>query len=150
MAKNTKVILRASVSNLGQAGDVVEVSAGYARNFLVPQGLAFAWSKGAAAQIEQMKRARRALALASREDAVAAKAEIDGSTVEIAAKVSESGKLFGAIAAPEVAKALAAQGNAVDAKAITVENIKTTGDFTATVQLHPEISAQFTVKVIAE
>ncbi|MFD0704722.1 50S ribosomal protein L9 [Alloscardovia venturai] len=150
MAKNTKVILLDSVNGLGQAGDVVEVSAGYARNFLVPQGLAFAWTKGAAAQIEQMKRARRALALASREDAVAAKAQIDGSVVEIAAKVSESGKLFGAIAAPEVAQALSAKGTPVSAKAVAVENIKTTGDFSATVQLHPEISAQFTVKVVAE
>ncbi|TCD54148.1 50S ribosomal protein L9 [Alloscardovia theropitheci] len=150
MAKNTKVILRDSVNGLGQAGDVVEVSAGYARNFLVPQGLAFAWTKGAAAQIEQMQRARRALALASREDAVAAKNDIEGSVVEISAKVSESGKLFGAIAAAEVAEALTAKGNAVSAKAVTVENIKTTGDFTATVQLHPEISAQFTVKVVAE
>ncbi|MFC0265855.1 50S ribosomal protein L9 [Alloscardovia macacae] len=150
MAKNTKVILRDSVNGLGQSGDVVEVAAGYARNFLLPQGLAFAWSKGAEAQIEQMQRARRALALASREDAVAAKATIEGSTVEISAKVSESGKLFGAIAAPEVAKALSAQGTAVAAKAVTVENIKTTGEFAATVQLHPEISAQFTVKVVAE
>ncbi len=150
MAKNTKVILLDSVNGLGQSGDVVEVSAGYARNFLVPQGLAFAWTKGAAAQIEQMQRARRALALASREDAVAAKNAIEGTIIEIAAKVSESGKLFGAIAAPEVAKALTEQGTAVSAKAVTVENIKTTGDFTATVQLHPEISAQFTVKVVAE
>ncbi|WP_018142555.1 50S ribosomal protein L9 [Alloscardovia criceti] len=150
MAKNTKVILLDSVNGLGQSGDVVEVSAGYARNFLIPQGVAFAWTKGAAAQIEQMKRARRAQALASREDAVAAKAAIDGTTVEISAKVSESGKLFGAIAAPEVAAALKAQGTAVSAKAITVANIKTTGDFAATVQLHPEISAQFTVKVVAE
>ena len=143
MAKNTKVILLDSVNGLGQSGDVVEVSAGYARNFLIPQGYAFTWTKRAAAQIEQLQRARRAQALASREDAVAA-------TVEITAKVSESGKLFGAISAPEVAKALSAKGNAVSAKAITVDNIKTTGDFTATVQLHPEISAQFTVKVVAE
>ena len=150
MAKNTKVILPDSVNGLGQSGDVVEVSAGYARNFLIPQGYAFTWTKRAAAQIEQLQRARRAQALASREDAVAAKEAIEGTTVEITAKVSESGKLFGAISAPEVAKALSAKGNAVSAKAITVDNIKTTGDFTATVQLHPEISAQFTVKVVAE
>ncbi len=149
MAKDTKVILLDAVSGLGQAGDVVEVKSGYARNFLLPQGLAFAWTKGAAAQIEQMQRARRAQALASREDAVAAKTAIDGSTVEIAAKVSESGKLFGGINAEAVAAALQAKGTAVSAKTITVETIKTTGEFPATVQLHPEISAQFTVKVVA-
>ncbi|GGI14301.1 50S ribosomal protein L9 [Galliscardovia ingluviei] len=149
MAKETKVILTATVGELGQSGDVVTVKPGYARNYLIPQGLAFAWSKNAAAQIEQMQRARRAAALASREDAVAAKAQIEGSTVEIAAKVSESGKLFGGISAVDVAKALQEAGNAVDAKAITVPSIKTTGDFAATVKLHPEISANFTVKVVA-
>ncbi|PLS31917.1 50S ribosomal protein L9 [Bifidobacterium margollesii] len=149
MAKETKVILTTAVANLGQSGDVVDVKPGYARNYLIPQGLAFAWNKGAAKQIEQMQRRRRALALASREDAVAAKNAIEGSTVELSAKVSESGKLFGGISADAVAKALTAAGNAVEAKSISMNVIKTTGDFPATVQLHPEISANFTVKVVA-
>ena len=145
----TKVILTQTVSNLGQSGDVVTVKAGYARNYLIPQGMAFAWSKGAAAQIEAMRRARLAKAVATREDAVAAKAAIEGTTVEIAAKVSESGKLFGGISADAIAKALADKA-AVDPKAIEVEVIKTTGEFPATVALHPEITASFTVKVVAE
>ncbi len=90
----TKVILTKTVSNLGHSGDVVDVKSGYARNYLFPQGLAFAWTKGAEAQIVAMKRARLAKAVATREDAVAAKAAIEGTTVEIAAKVSESGKLL--------------------------------------------------------
>lgn len=145
----TKVILTRTVSNLGQSGDVVTVKAGYARNYLIPQGMAFAWTKGAAAQIEAMRRARLAKAVATREDAVAAKAAIEGTTVEIAAKVSESGKLFGGISADAIAKALADKA-AVDPKAIEVEIIKTTGEFPATVALHPEITASFTVKVVAE
>lgn len=145
----TKVILTQTVSNLGQSGDVVTVKAGYARNYLIPQGMAFAWTKGAAAQIEAMRRARLAKAVATREDAVAAKAAIEGTTVEIVAKVSESGKLFGGISADAIAKALADKA-AVDPKAIEVEVIKTTGEFPATVALHPEITASFTVKVVAE
>ena len=145
----TKVILTQTVSNLGQSGDVVTVKAGYARNYLIPQGMAFAWTKGAAAQIEAMRRARLAKAVATRADAVAAKAAIAGTTVEIAAKVSESGKLFGGISADAIAKALADKA-AVDPKAIEVEVIKTTGEFPATVALHPEITASFTVKVVAE
>ena len=145
----TKVILTQTVSNLGQSGDVVTVKAGYARNYLIPQGMAFAWTKGAAAQIEAMRRARLAKAVATREDAVAAKAAIEGTTVEIAAKVSESGKLFGGISADAIAKALADKA-AVDPKAIEVAVIKTTGEFPATVALHPEITASFTVKVVAE
>lgn len=150
MSKSVKVILTKTVSNLGQSGDEVHVKAGYARNFLFPQGLAFAWSKGAGKQVEALKRARRAKALASREDAVAAKNAIEGSVVTIAAKVSESGKLFGGVNAAAIAAALKEAGNAVEASAITVEPIKTIGEFPAEVQLHPEISAKFTVKVVAE
>jgi large subunit ribosomal protein L9 len=147
MANTTKVILRQSVTNLGHSGDVVEVKTGYARNFLIPQGLAFMWTKGAQSQIEAMQRARRAKALASREDAVAAKTQLEGSTIELSAKVSESGKLFGGISTEMIAKELEKKGVAADAKLIKVETIKTLGAFPATVQLHPEISAQFTVKV---
>ena len=132
----TKVILTKTVSNLGHSGDVVDVKSGYARNYLFPQGLAFAWTKGAEAQIVAMKRARLAKAVATREDAVAAKAAIEGTTVEIAAKVSESGNL--------------SDKAAVNPKAIEVETIKTTGDFPAKVALHPEITASFFVKVVAE
>ena len=149
MAKETKVILTKTVSNLGHSGDVVDVKPGYARNYLIPQGLAFAWTKGAASQIESLRRARLAKAAATREGAVAAKGLIEGSVVELSAKVSESGKLFGGISNEAIAKALSDKA-LVDPKAITVENIKTTGDFAATVQLHPEIAANFTVKVVAE
>ena len=124
----SKVILTQTVANLGHSGDVVAVRSGYARNYLIPQGLAFAWTKGAEAQIVQMKRARLAKAVATREDAVAAKAAIEGTTVEIAAKVSESGKLFGGISNEAIAVALSDKA-AVNPKAIEVETIKTTGDF---------------------
>lgn len=145
----TKVILTKTVANLGHSGDVVEVKSGFARNYLIPQGLAFAWNKGAEKQILAMKRARLAQAVATREDAVAAKAAIEGTAVEIAAKVSESGKLFGSISAEKIAIALSSKVE-VNPKNITVEPIKTTGDFPATVALHPEISANFFVKVVAE
>lgn len=83
------------------------------------------------------------------EEAVAAKELIEGTTVEIAAKVSESGKLFGGISAEKIAIALSSKVE-VNPKNITVEPIKTTGDFPATVALHPEITASFFVKVVAE
>ena len=113
----SKVILTQTVANLGHSGDVVAVRSGSARNYLIPQGLAFAWTKGAEAQIVQMKRARLAKAVATREDAVAAKAAIEGTTVEIAAKVSESGKLFGSVTAEQIALALSDKA-AVNPKAI--------------------------------
>ena len=146
---DTKVILTQTVANLGHSGDVVEVKAGFARNYLIPQGFAFAWNKGAEAQIAAMKRARLAKAVATREEAVEAKSVLEGSVVEIKAKVSESGKLFGGVSAELIAQALASKV-AVDAKSIEVETIKTTGEFPAKVALHPEITATFTVKVVAE
>ena len=88
-------------------------------------------------------------ARSSGQGAVAAKEIIEGSTVEIAAKVSESGKLFGGISAEKIAIALSSKVE-VNPKNITVEPIKTTGDFPATVALHPEITANFFVKVVAE
>ena len=114
----SKVILTQTVANLGHSGDVVAVRSGYARNYLIPQGLAFAWTKGAEAQIVQMKRARLAKAVATREDAVAAKAAIEGTTVEIAAKVSESGKLFGSVTAEQIALAM----DDLKGKTIAVKN----------------------------
>lgn len=146
---DTKVILTQTVANLGHSGDVVEVKAGFARNYLIPQGFAFAWNKGAEAQIAAMKRARMAKAVATREEAVEAKSVLEGSVVEIKAKVSESGKLFGGVSADLIAQALASKV-AVDAKSIEVETIKTTGEFPAKAALHPEITATFTVKVVAE
>lgn len=145
----TKVILTKTVANLGHSGDVVEVKPGFARNYLIPQGLAFAWNKGAEKQIIAMKRARLAQAVATREDAVAAKAAIEGTAVEIAAKVSESGKLFGSVSTEQIALALEDKA-VVDPKSIEVESIKTTGEFPAKVALHPEITASFFVKVVAE
>ncbi|RBP99115.1 50S ribosomal protein L9 [Bifidobacterium xylocopae] len=149
MAKTSKVILTKTVGDLGNSGDVVEVKPGYARNFLLPKGLAFAWTKGAASQIESMRRARRAKLMATREDAVAAKAAIEGTVVEIKAKVSESGKLFGSVSLDAIAEALSSKA-AVEPRTISVDTIKTPGDYPATVALHPEISASFTVKVTGD
>ena len=148
-----QIILLEKIGGLGNLGDIVTVKNGYARNFLIPQGAAFMWSEKAGKQIEQMQRARRAKALQTREDAVAAKAAVEGTVVEIAAKVSESGKLFGSISTDKVAQALSAavaEAGSVDPKNITVESIKATGEYPASVKLHPEISAQFTVRVTEE
>ncbi|BDR53610.1 50S ribosomal protein L9 [Bombiscardovia nodaiensis] len=149
MAKLSKVILTTTVGDLGHSGDVIEVKPGYARNYLIPKGLAFTWTKGAASQIESMRRARRAKLMATREDAVAAKGAIEGTVVELKAKVSESGKLFGSISVEAIAQALSSKAP-VEARSIKVDPIKTPGEFPATVALHPEISAAFTVKVTGE
>lgn len=148
--KQMKIILRDTVSNLGRRGDVVTVANGYARNYLIPKGYAFAWNAGAEQQIAQMQRARRAEELATREEAVAIKGQLDGMTLEIVAKASESGKLFGGISAERIASELAAKEIKVIAKQLSFDPIRRIGSFPVSAQLHPEISASFTVSVSAE
>ena len=148
--KQVKVILREPVAQLGRRGDVVTVAAGYARNYLLPEGIAFAWNKGAEKEIEAMQKARRAEELATRETAVATKEKLDGITLTITAKVSESGKLFGGISADKIVEELAKKDITVNAKSLTFAPIRKTGTAEVKVQLHPEIAAQFTVSVEAE
>ncbi|MBO5633733.1 MAG: 50S ribosomal protein L9 [Aeriscardovia sp.] len=148
--KQVKVILREPVAQLGRRGDVVTVAAGYARNYLLPEGIAFAWNKGAEKEIEAMQKARRAEELATRETAVATKEKLDGITLTITAKVSESGKLFGGISADKIVEELAKKDITVNAKSLTFAPIRKTGTAEVKAQLHPEIAAQFTVSVEAE
>ncbi len=133
----TKVISTKTVSNLGHSGDVVDVKSGYARNYLFPQGLAFAWTKGAEAQIVAMKRARLAKAVATREDAVAARPPSRAlpSNRRQGVRVRQAVRW---ISNEAIAVALSDKA-AVNPKAIEVETIKTTGDFPAKVALHPGI-----------
>ena len=105
-----KIILTHEVSNLGSAGDVVEVKDGYARNYLFPRGFATQWSKGAERQIESIKAARAARELASLEDAQALAASLTSATVTVPAKAGAEGRLFGSIKAEQVADAVKAAG----------------------------------------
>ena len=90
-----KVLLRSDVDGLGRTGDIVEVARGYARNFLMPRGLAIEAVEGMAAQAEAMRRKRAMKAAADRSDAEAAAAQIAGVDLQLTAKASEEGRLFG-------------------------------------------------------
>ena len=92
-----KVILTNEVLGLGSAGDVVEVKNGYARNYLVPQGYGVNWTRGGAAQVEQIRKAREARAIATVEDAQALKAKLQENKIRLFAKTGAEGRLFGSI-----------------------------------------------------
>ena len=146
-----KVILTNEVQGLGSAGDVVDVKNGYARNYLVPQGLATHWTRGSEAQVEQIRKAREARALASVEEAEALKQKLEADKIRIEAKAGTGGRLFGAIKPATVAKAVAEQGlGEVDKRKITVPTIKSTGDYPATIHLHDGVDAEVTLQIITE
>ncbi|WP_312720816.1 50S ribosomal protein L9 [Mobilicoccus sp.] len=145
-----KLILTNEVTGLGSAGDVVEVKDGYGRNFLLPRGLATPWSRGGQKQVDALRKAREARVIASLEDAKGVKGQLEARTLTITAHSSESGRLFGAISQAEVADAAKAEGVTIDRRTVEFPApIKTTGDHTALVRLHPEVSATVALQVVA-
>ncbi|MDC4232573.1 50S ribosomal protein L9 [Actinomyces sp. B33] len=148
----TKLILTQDVANLGNAGEVVEVKAGYGRNYLVPRGFATKWTKGAQKQIDQMAAARRRHEIASVDDARAVRDTLQAADfVTVTGKVGQSGRLFGAVSPAQIAEAVKDElGQTIDRRRVLIaQPIKAVGDYTVTVNLHPEVSANLKVRVAA-
>ncbi len=145
-----KIILTHEVSNLGEPGDVVEVKDGYARNYLMPRNLATPWTKGGEKQVEAIRTARASRAVKSLEEAEAMKAQLEGRAVKVKAATTGTGRLFGAVTSAEIAEAVvAAGGPQVDKRRIEMAgHIKSLGDHTATVRLHPEVLATLKLQVV--
>lgn len=143
-----KIILKKELPNLGESGEVVEVKAGYALNYLVPQGFAVVATPSVLKQHEETVRQRAHKEAKLVADAQALAAKIEALTVKLAAKVSESGKLYGSVTAAQVAEALAAQGVEVEKRLVTVPEIKETGEYEAQVKCYKDTVAK--VKVIVE
>jgi large subunit ribosomal protein L9 len=146
-----KVILTHEVSGLGEAGDVVEVKNGFARNYLVPQGFATPWTRGGQKQVDQIKAARQSRALHSLEDAQALKAKLEDGKVKLTVKAGDGGRLFGSVKTVDVADAVAAAGlGSIDKRKVEIPTpIKSIGDHEATVRLHDDVSATITLQVVA-
>ncbi len=146
-----KLILTHEVTGLGTPGDVVDVKDGYARNFLLPRGLATPWSKGAESQVSALRKARKAREIATLDEAKAARDSLQSKAVTVTVKAGPQGRLFGAVSTAEIADAVAAAGaTTVDRRKIEVgQPIKSTGEYTVQVRLHPEVSAKIDVKVVA-
>ena len=140
------------MAHLGEAGDVVEVKDGYARNYLVPRKLATPWTKGAQRQIDQMAEARRKRAIASLDQAQAARAWLVENVITVVAAAGANGRLFGAITTAELVEAVkSAGGPALDRRKIeVVPPIKSTGRHTASVRLHADVVAPLEVNVVAD
>ncbi len=147
----TKLILTHEVSRLGAAGDVVEVKDGYARNYLLPRGLATPWTKGGQRQLDQMRAARGKRAIESLEEAQALKATLESKPIVIAERAGENGRLFGAVTSTEVAEGVAKTfEKQIDRRAVEFPAaIKALGEHKATVRLHDDVFANLLIQVVA-
>ena len=146
-----KLILTHEVTGLGAAGDVVEVKNGYARNYLLPRGFATVWTKGGEKQVDQIKAARAARAVANLEEAQALAAKLQDTTVQLERTAGAEGRLFGAVKQADIAEAIEAAGvGSVDKRSITIpQAIKAVGHHTAQVRLHEDVVADVEVQVLA-
>ena len=151
MAKQTiQVVLRDDVDNLGRSGDLVRVKPGYARNYLLPRGLAAVATHGNVAQIEHERKVALARAATLKAEAEARAIELGKVAVEIAAQAGEGGKLFGSVGARDIAAALSEKGVEVDRKKIQLSDpIKELGEHDVSVKLGYEVAGTVKVTVVA-
>jgi large subunit ribosomal protein L9 len=146
-----EVILREDVKTLGRAGEMVRVKPGYARNYLLPQGLAYEATEGNKKRIAGESRARASRDQAEKVQAEQVATTLSAVTLNLSGKAGEEGKLFGSITSQDVADALARAGHTVDKRRIELDHpIKTIGEHAVRIRLHPEVHAELRVSVVAE
>lgn len=145
-----KIILTQEVTGLGTPGDVIEVRDGYGRNYLLPQGYAIAWTRGAEKQVALIRRARSAREIRDLDSANEVKAQIEALNVKLSARAGDGGRLFGSVTPGDVAQAVrAAGGPELDRRRIELPgHIKSTGAYDVRVRLHPEVTARIGLNVL--
>jgi len=151
MAHSLKVVFRSDVRGIGQAGDVKNVSAGYARNFLFPRKLAFQASEGALRQWETERQGTLVKASRLRQDAQSLAERIEGLSCSISAKASPEGRLFGSVSRQEIKDVLAKEGVTIDRRAVLLpEPLKQVGPATVPIHLGNGVQAQLHITIVGE
>lgn len=146
-----KLILTQQVSGLGEPGDVVDVKDGYARNYLVPRGLAMRWSKGGESQVAALRRGREVHDVKSLAEAREVAGQLAALQVTLSSRAGDGGRLFGSVTTADVVDAVtAAGGPKLDRRRLELPSahIKTVGTHPVSVRLHPEVTASVTVEVV--
>jgi large subunit ribosomal protein L9 len=147
---SVKLILKEAVHNLGEAGDVVQVKPGYARNFLLPQGKAIPATETRVRELEHHKRIVAEKVAKDMKDIRARKDALEALPLEITARAGEEGRLFGSVTSVQIAELLAQHGFEVDRRRIDLrEGIKLVGEHAVPVKLHREVVAKIKVQVVA-
>ena len=146
-----KLILREDVENLGKGGELVEVKAGFGRNYLLPRGLAVLANPKNIRELDHQKAVATAKAAKLKASAEAVAKRLADTSVTLRRKVGEQDKLYGSVTALDLAEAVAARGLQLDRRSIDLsEPIKTLGDFEVPVKLHAEVIGKLKVKVEPE
>ncbi len=146
-----EVILLSDQRHLGQRGEVKKVRDGFARNFLIPQGLALIATPGNRKYFEEQRNKIDARHMRERDAAAAIAAQLGELKISIAKKVGETETLYGSVTASEIGEAMESKGFTVDRRKIDLAGgIKTLGDHTVRVDLHPEVIAEVTVSVVPD
>jgi large subunit ribosomal protein L9 len=149
--RQVTLILREPVASLGEAGDVVKVKPGFARNFLIPQGKASVATAANVREIEHQKRVVAERVAKELKSLQAVRDRIESLSLEVVARVGEEGKLFGSVTVLQIAEQLAAQGIEIDRRRIDLpEPIKEAGEHTVPIKLHRDLVANVKVKVSPE
>lgn len=149
MATPIKVVLQDDVSSLGSSGDVVRVRPGYARNFLIPRGLAAPATPANLARVEELRRQAAERAAQRLTAAQATRAKLEALSVKLERAVGEENKMYGSVTAKDIEEAFAAVGVEVDRRKLVLpEPIKTLGLHEVPLKLHPELSATLRVEVV--
>jgi large subunit ribosomal protein L9 len=145
------VILLDDVEHLGEKGEVHEVADGYGRNYLIPQGLARVATDGAVRQLQEEERQQARKQAAKKDEAEKIKKQLEDMQVVFSAKVGEDNRIFGTVTTQQVAVELANRGYDVDRRDISLdEEIRSVGAYTATIQVHEDVSASLDIQVIPE
>ena len=146
-----KVILTQDMESLGLGGEIVNVAKGYARNYLIPRGMALEATEQNIKLTEMQRKNIEIKRINAKEDALKVKERLSGISVTIAQKVGEEDKLYGSVTTMDIADQLEKQGITVERRRMVLDKpIKTLGDFAVTVKLHPDVSASIKVVVVPE
>lgn len=150
MASAIKVVLEQDVDNLGGSGDVVRVRPGYARNFLIPRGLAVPATHANLARVDELKRAAEARAQKTLEEAKELAKKLEAVSIKLERAVGDENKMYGSVTAKDIEEAYAAQHSlSFDKRKLTLaEPIKTLGLAEVPLKLHPEVMAKLRVEVV--
>jgi len=148
---HSEVLLVKPVDGLGAEGDQVKVRAGYARNFLLPQGIAVPLTQSNRKQVDALKKARAVREAKELDGAQALAKQIEKAAIAIAVKTGEGGKLFGAVTAHDLHDKLAAAGIPVEKRRIHLgQPVKTLGKHEVKIRLHPEVTVEMSFEVVSE